>query len=660
MRARGDFALSLAGGCHLGFLALVALYTVAYYPGAALPVLALLGTAVVSETCPIAWKRWLFGEMLLVVASLATYVAFVEVRAESFQGWIRMVLAYWMLVPSRVGMLRWLLSLVIGELLILGAGHARFLDLPGLSLPLMGRALIASPLLLLVPIGLGSVAVDGWLSGVAAARVRGPRPPAAAALMRWSVLPVIALAALLLSVGPSVVRHAKRVPVKLPAMSGVREPQIQPGEAQWVVKDPTPRARLLWEDPTQPQIEGTAYLRAFTLPTIALTDSFVSWKGGRLDGLRQAPGAFDPNARFAWAVRLPMGSDAVLHADGARGVDLDELLADRHGNLYITGFDEIQRAYRVNLDPPESPEEEDPDPATSTALPPQLDQLPWALIEDPAWRGLDARTAAAAISARLGERCSYDLKDLPSPAAGPGGIMRTFLFGAETDRRGHCQYFATAAAILLRRQGYAARCVSGYASDERDQDGYTFRGLHAHAWVEVRDAGGRWLRVDATPAGHLAVMAEHGLEPAYSTQPTDETAMVLPGKPVAPSPPIARTSRHRGAAWLALGAIAVIASWAMLGRQRRVRIDPAQAELMRQNENLVRLAQQLGVPVAPHTTLSELATRLSERTGIDLTPLLDAHLAARFGGGPLPPPWPLERLRSAGVERASARLPATR
>lgn len=237
--------------------------------------------------------------------------------------------------------------------------------------------------------------------------------------------------------------------------------------------------------------------------------------------------------------------------------------------------------------------------------------------------------------------------------------MRTFLFGPESERRGHCQYFATAAAILLRRQGHAARCVSGYASDERDQDGYTFRGLHAHAWVEVRDTDGRWLRVDATPPGHLATMEQYGQEPDPSTQ-SNGTAMILPGKPAAPPPPVASRGRNTGAAWLALGAIAVIGGWGLLRRRRGPAIDPVQAELMRQNENLVRLAQQLGVPVAAHTTLSQLANRLSDRTGIDLAPLLDAHLAARFGGGPLPPPWPLDRLRSAGMERSSARVPAAR
>ncbi|MBA3685504.1 MAG: hypothetical protein H0W72_09730, partial [Planctomycetes bacterium] len=52
------------------------------------------------------------------------------------------------------------------------------------------------------------------------------------------------------------------------------------------------------------------------------------------------------------------------------------------------------------------------------------------------------------------------------------------------------------------------------------------------------------------------------------------------------------------------------------------------------------------VAITPATTLSEVAARLTERTGLDLGPVLDAHLAARFGGGPLPPPWPVADIRA--------------
>ena len=89
--------------------------------------------------------------------------------------------------------------------------------------------------------------------------------------------------------------------------------------------------------------------------------------------------------------------------------------------------------------------------------------------------------------------------------------------------RGHCEYFATALALMLRSQGIPSRLVVGYLSDEYDGLGeyYRVRQLNAHTWVEAYvppetiqrlaappvfglasadwSAGG-WLRLDATPA----------------------------------------------------------------------------------------------------------------------------------------------------------------
>ncbi len=97
--------------------------------------------------------------------------------------------------------------------------------------------------------------------------------------------------------------------------------------------------------------------------------------------------------------------------------------------------------------------------------------------------------------------------------------------------RGHCEYFATALALMLRSQGIPARVVLGYRCEEWNNLGkfYQVRQSDAHAWVEAylapryipqalrwgnddhrRWAGGAWLRLDPTPtasepAGHSAV-----------------------------------------------------------------------------------------------------------------------------------------------------------
>jgi transglutaminase-like putative cysteine protease len=73
-------------------------------------------------------------------------------------------------------------------------------------------------------------------------------------------------------------------------------------------------------------------------------------------------------------------------------------------------------------------------------------------------------------------------------------------------RSGDCMYFATAAALLLRAARVPARFVAGYAGADWDADAghWVIRQSHAHAWIEVATAGGRWLPLDPvtwTPGG---------------------------------------------------------------------------------------------------------------------------------------------------------------
>ncbi|MHB1035792.1 MAG: transglutaminase TgpA family protein [Pirellulales bacterium] len=84
---------------------------------------------------------------------------------------------------------------------------------------------------------------------------------------------------------------------------------------------------------------------------------------------------------------------------------------------------------------------------------------------------------------------------------------------------GHCEYFASALALMLRAEGIPSRVVVGFKGGEWNAMGnfYQVRQLHAHAWVEAylppahlpRDLprpaeqwrNGGWLRLDPTPAG---------------------------------------------------------------------------------------------------------------------------------------------------------------
>ncbi len=66
----------------------------------------------------------------------------------------------------------------------------------------------------------------------------------------------------------------------------------------------------------------------------------------------------------------------------------------------------------------------------------------------------------------------------------------------------HCEYFATAAVVLLRRVGVPARYVTGFVVGERNDIGgyWVARNRDAHAWCEAYDPQQGWTIVEATPA----------------------------------------------------------------------------------------------------------------------------------------------------------------
>lgn len=72
-------------------------------------------------------------------------------------------------------------------------------------------------------------------------------------------------------------------------------------------------------------------------------------------------------------------------------------------------------------------------------------------------------------------------------------------------RRGHCEYYATAMVLMLRAQGIPARIVNGYATDEWvPNPGYFLvRKEHAHSWVEAWVRGRGWVTYDPTPSSGI-------------------------------------------------------------------------------------------------------------------------------------------------------------
>jgi hypothetical protein len=68
-------------------------------------------------------------------------------------------------------------------------------------------------------------------------------------------------------------------------------------------------------------------------------------------------------------------------------------------------------------------------------------------------------------------------------------------------RAGHCEFFASAGTLLLRRLDIPARYVTGFVMRERNPWGdlWLARNRDAHAWVEYRDPEAGWRIADFTP-----------------------------------------------------------------------------------------------------------------------------------------------------------------
>lgn len=95
----------------------------------------------------------------------------------------------------------------------------------------------------------------------------------------------------------------------------------------------------------------------------------------------------------------------------------------------------------------------------------------------------------------------------PTHSIREGTAIGRFL---ESTRTGHCEYFATAAALLLRTVAVPTRYTTGYALVERDdrRGEFIIRGIHSHAWCRVwLNEESRWVDYDPTPPDWQALEA---------------------------------------------------------------------------------------------------------------------------------------------------------
>jgi protein-glutamine gamma-glutamyltransferase len=233
----------------------------------------------------------------------------------------------------------------------------------------------------------------------------------------------------------------------------------------------------------------------------------------------------------------------------------------------------------------------------------------------------DAETpydAVKTIETRLQEEYDYAERVPTRPLPLDG-----FLF---EERRGYCQQFSGAMALMLRMVGVPARVAAGFSpgSYNRDTKEYRVRDLDAHSWVEVYFTGIGWVPFDPTPirapaesqsSGVLATSAARGDAGEVANPRAGVAAERVQGAGALGE------GEEGGAGWIlqvfallllaALAALAVTVVARVRARRGLTAEQLAEAQLAELRRALARLDWE--VPVA--TTLLGLERRLGRAAG---------------------------------------------
>ena len=200
------------------------------------------------------------------------------------------------------------------------------------------------------------------------------------------------------------------------------------------------------------------------------------------------------------AVRGPFGRDT---GNPLRDAPTRFLLVDQTHSIFTpyNNFSKFLYEGRalVPVIPPEdlrkAPSEYPPEIRENYLQLPKLDPGIPALARDITRRAATPFDKAQAIELYLRTRFGYTLTQPDPPPADP---LAYFLLHR---KMGHCEYFATAMAVMVRSLGIPARYINGFLLGEYNDvaDSYIVRASDAHSWVEVYFPEYGWISFDPTP-----------------------------------------------------------------------------------------------------------------------------------------------------------------
>jgi hypothetical protein len=229
-------------------------------------------------------------------------------------------------------------------------------------------------------------------------------------------------------------------------------------------------------------------------------------------------------------------------------------------------------------------------------------------------------------------------------------------------KRGYCQHYAGAMALMLRFLGIPARVAAGFTSGSYDSDKHewTVTDHDAHTWVEVFFPGWGWMPFDPTPGRGLLDAQWSVGSPRFDT--TDPNVFLGTSDVITSLRRDAQNSngrpglegvsgnanpssggggvtvvRDKGPSIVALAflvlAVALGAIVGLKALRRAMRFagrDPRALATACRRDIVGYLADQ-GLTLSPSATLGEVGDALDRYYAVDAGPFVRATTVARFG-----------------------------
>ncbi|MDB4953790.1 MAG: transglutaminase domain protein [Myxococcales bacterium] len=256
------------------------------------------------------------------------------------------------------------------------------------------------------------------------------------------------------------------------------------------------------------------------------TNEVVDWPNAAIErhtlAWRDAPNPSSPDALQRTGVRQdvwldPLDSDVLFGASNPRVVELsqvvrqrpkrrmknDELRVEHGSTIHYTVWSQL-----AGPTPDELRSATGRLPASYAVYlrnPPEITSETLRLALEITAGSTNNYDKAVAIQRYLTTNLTYTL-ELEEPKGEP---VDYFLFHR---KKGHCEYFASAFAVLARAAKIPTRQVNGFLGGEwNEYQGYVaVRAGDAHSWDEVFFPGAGWVTFDATPSDHEDVLGRGG------------------------------------------------------------------------------------------------------------------------------------------------------